>query len=562
MRQCPSLLAWIGLWVLGTTCGAAAPPRSDGESDVQQTTNGSRPAVVAAIRAEAARASTGADGYPLPLASHWNSGRHPNSRGWGPHRQLELIEQGHHILPWFAHPPRDAHLSDSAREAFTRDYEGPLKKACQWGLPLVFVASQWESGLSADPYFSLPVERNPNVIGVDGNVLKQVSPFGPVEPWTELGANWTANPQMQKIQERYPNPPRVIFLSNNEHAKLTWPNVEKSKRYLEQYGTDQDDDFRRRVVGEGWIERYRALQRGMRQGLTSPAWRDQARFVGYGAFGPEFIGRWPGWPTYSLHGPGRICPHPLMWDGGSPSYYTHDWNPSTDYTTWSPQVEFQNLVFMQQEAFRLNPGFWLEMSVWDGYDGPARGRDYVPKREVYRQQGQTYDPERYAGFVQFGMWLLRPRAVREYRGWTFPADEGLPYFMAILAAVDRVHTDPTLREFWRHGELVPNRARKHPYRSGVPQAYTAADRWFLLDADVNPREDPWTLTQTIQVFSLALVQGTPPKRRWLVYAHAPLGDRQDVRITIPDYRQVPLAPSRAGAFYLVDEPSGRVRSVP
>jgi hypothetical protein len=259
--------------------------------------------------------------------------------------------------------------------------------------------------------------------------------------------------------------------------------------------------------------------------------------------------------------PGRICPHPLMWDGGSPSYYTHDWNPSTDYTTWSPQIEFQNLVFMQQEAYRLNPEFWLEFSVWDGYDGPTRASQYTPKRDVYQQRGQTYDPHRYAGFVQFGMWLLRPRVVREYRGWTFPVEEGLPYFMAIVQAVDRVHLDPVLREFWRHGKLVPNRARQHPYRSGIPEAYAAVDRWFLLDADANPPDEPWSLSQVIPVFSLALMQGASPERRWLVYAHAPLGDRQNVQITIPDYRQVTLDVSRGGSFSLLDEQTGEVSSI-
>ena len=95
-----------------------------------------------------------------------------------------------------------------------------------------------------------------------------------------------------------------------------------------------------------------------------------------------------------------------MWDGGSPSYYTHDWNGSTDYTTWSPQIEFMNLVFMQKEAYKLNPRFWFEFSVWDGCQ---KNPPYLSKDEYYRRQGQSYNPQRYGGFVQFGMWLLRPR---------------------------------------------------------------------------------------------------------------------------------------------------------
>ena len=171
---------------------------------------------------------------------------------------------------------------------------------------------------------------------------------------------------MKQLQEWYPDPPLVILLSNNEHAKLSWKHVETDQRYLAKYGKRRDDDFKRKVVGDGWIERYRALQQGMRAGLVNPQWQKAAVFVGYDAFGPPHVGRWSGWPESSLHTTGRIAPDPLMWDGGSPSYYAHNWNPSTDYTGWSPQVEFQNLVFMQNEAYRLNPKFWFELSTWDG----------------------------------------------------------------------------------------------------------------------------------------------------------------------------------------------------
>ena len=127
---------------------------------------------------------------------------------------------------------------------------------------------------------------------------------------------------------------------------------------------------------------------------------------------------------YSQHNKGRIDPGALTWDGGSPSYYTHDWNPSTDYTTWSPQIEFMNLVFILKEAYLVNPAYFFEFSVWDGYHtDPERQKSYPSVRSVYRLAGQTYNPERYGGFVQFGMWLTRPRAVRDFRGWTEPWDD-------------------------------------------------------------------------------------------------------------------------------------------
>jgi hypothetical protein len=257
-----------------------------------------------------------------------------------------------------------------------------------------------------------------------------------------------------------------------------------------------------------------------------------------------------------------------MWDGGSPSYYTDDWNAKTDYIVWSPQVEFMNLVFMQREAMKLNPCFWFEFSVWDGYHAdPERQKTCPSKRSVYRQAGQTYDPERYRGFVQFGLWLTRPRAVRDFRGWTEPWDDvagqdgrpthegGGPYFMALVKAVDRVHVDPVLRRWWRKGDLVPNRARPHPYQAAIPAEYRQADRWFRLDTSLDP-PSPWKLTDDLRVFSLALVRGKAPHRQWLVYAHSPLAGRKAVGVTIPEYKQITIDIPVAGAFYQVAETTG------
>ena len=328
---------------------------------------------------------------------------------------------------------------------------------------------------------------------------------------------------MKQLQVWYPDPPLVIFLSNNEHSKLRWKDVEKSKRYLDKYGRGRDDDFKRKAVADGWIERYRALQDGLRDGLDSATWKKNAVFVGYDAFGPPHLGRWGGWIDYSLYSKGRMDPNALMWDGGSPSYYTDDWNAKTDYIVLSPQVEFMNLVFMRQEALKLNPRFWFEFSVWDGYHADAkRQKTYPSKRSVYREAGQVYNPDRYGGFVQFGMWLTRPRAVRDFRGWTEPWDDvagqdgrpthegGGPYFMALVKAVDRVHVNPVLRQWWRKGDLVPNRARPHPYQAEVPAEYRQADRWFRLDTSLDP-PPPWKLTDDLRVFSLALVQGKAPE---------------------------------------------------
>jgi len=132
--------------------------------------------------------------------------------------------------------------------------------------------------------------------------------------------------------------------------------------------------------------------------------------------------------------------------------------------------------------------------------------------------------------------------------------------MALVAAVDRVHTNPVLREWWRTGQLVPNRAHRHPYQVNVPSEYVNEDRWFLLDANVNPRF-PWDVTTEIPIFALALVKGAFPVREWLVYAHTPLGARRNVQLNVPGYGIINVDVAVAGSFFLINEQTRTLRQV-
>ncbi len=382
------------------------------------------PPVTAAegIRREATRPNDDPAGRPLPLACCWTCGHYQADfmEGWRPRNQMRLIEEWHHLLPWFSNAYGDVPTNEAS---FTLTYyRDAILQARELRLPLTFVGSQWESGLSRKPYIDLPPDENPNVVTTNGLVEGRVCPFGPLQPWREIGRRHTDNPMMKQIQEWYPDPPMVIFLSNNEHGKLRWHEVERSKR------------------------------------------------------------------------------------------------------------------------------------------------------SVYRAKGQVYNPERYGGFVQFGMWLMRPRAVRNFRGWTeswvdrFDKDGKLifegggPYFMAIVEAVDRVHNNVILREWWRHGTLVPNRAHAHPYQEAIPEEYRNEDRWFLLDTDRDPPW-PWHLSTELPVLALALTRGAAPQRQWLVHAHAPTGLQQGVQVVVPDYRTITIDVPVGGVFYQVDEASGTVTDV-
>ena len=90
-----------------------------------------------------------------------------------------------------------------------------------------------------------------------------------------------------------------------------------------------------------------------------------------------------------------------------------------------------NYVPVLAEVRRKQPDFWFEISTWDGQQ-PGQPSD---KLLFYANRGQTYPPDRYGGMVQFGMWLLRPRVVRDFRGSL--DDERIrfgPYFDRIMAA--------------------------------------------------------------------------------------------------------------------------------
>src|SRR5581483_463394 len=307
-----------------------------------------------------------------------------------------------------------------------------------------------------------------------------------------------------------------------------------------RFGKGRPDDFKRKVIGDGYIERYRALQEAMRSGLASPHWQQHVKFVGYEAFPPVHFGRWGRWKEYSLYTPGRLDPQPYCWDGGSPSYYLHNWMALTDYTLWSPQVETMNWVFMLDDIHRDRPDFWFELSTWDG-DSPGQAND---KRKFYARQGQPFTPPRYEGFVQYGMWLTRPRLVREFRGHTETVEYAGPYFDAVLAAVERVYGDPVLQRFWRRGTLVANPRGKHPFQADIPAEDMDRERWFLLDTSLTPRElraeefdnaKPPARQTEVPVFALALVLGTAPQREWLVYANAPREARVGITVTVPGY---------------------------
>jgi Concanavalin A-like lectin/glucanases superfamily len=504
------------------------------------------------IRTSTLAPNNGTNGRALPLAGGWQSGWYKYN--WGDNRggtllepsyMIDLIKKQHHLLV------NIQHMGPNSATTYYSDYmEDALDYLELKNQPIVVLGTQYEQDLYLeDPYKSLPSSTSPRVYTTGQELLNKLSPF-PTElsKWYDVGEDWIdGSVGMDSLQSIYPNPPKVIFLSNNESQKLRWTDTETSQRYIDLHSTGQTDNFKRQKVAEGFADCYTEMLDGMLSGLNTN-WQSNSIFAGYQNSGAwECFGRWSGWTAYSMHYNSEIAWQHNVWDGGSMSYYLHNnTGGNTDFKVWSIQVAAQNRVFMLEDQLSDNPDFWHELSVWYGSDSH---RDWL-----INTLGQTYNGDRYKGLIQFGMWLLTPRVVRHFgNGWTVSREtEGFEYFDAVMDAVDRVHTDPLLKKFWQHGTLVENTSRTHPYQSAIPTEFSSRSRWFILNTDLDPAT-PWSLNTEIPVFVLARVMGTTPNREWLVYAHSPLQARTGVEITLPGYGTVTTDVSREGTFVHIKE---------
>jgi hypothetical protein len=494
------------------------------------------------INAEASLPNSSERGRPLPLAAVWNAGW--TSEGYTPSVQIQMVKDGHHILPTFYLPTPSGEMKG------WEYYRVPMDEARQLGLPITFKSTQWEAQLLDDSKAALSSGACRRGLGLPAKCLL---PFGGVNSWEGTGARWGGTSMLKQLQEEYPDPPLVVFLSNNEAPRLPWSSIDSDPGYGSHHSEGDDSAARRSAATNAWARDYQALESGFRKALVNPHWSANAIFVGYGAFGPGFLGRWPGWLDYSLATEGNLAPESKGWDGASVAFYVNLGDASTDYMVWGPQIAAMNWVPMKEEVQAKRPGFWFEMSTWDG----AVPGDAASKPAQYARRGQAATSARYGGMVQFGMWLLRPRVVREYRGYLERRTDTAPYFDQVVGAVDRVYRTPTLQAFWRQGKLVANDSHTHPYSAALPTWIADVKRWFLLDTSIDPPR-PWNLNTELKVFSLALVMGQGGWRRWLIYAHAPLGDQDGVTIYIPEYKPVTISVKVAGTFAVVDEQSGSV----
>jgi len=574
IRPIMSITLSVGLLVINTW----GMPNEDGwmpERLYRPQMGDTALAAAADLAAWARQPQLGPAGRPLPVTGSWMAGGL-----FAPDRFVELIRNGHHVMPTFlgvnsqvirAYRGNDPRQRDRV-EALIRAYRPALEFAREHHLPIAI--REWNWSTMPPQYQQLVAQFEQRTIPLDddlrviagGQPGKAADPFGPIEGWQEWGTFWFSNGFMRALQQIYPNPPLVILLDNNEGPKVRSADELPSdySRLTAFLGGQSAPDRAaiERAIQAGYAQRYAAMFEAARAAMIEPAWRTNVRFVAYntlwdtgyiGQGGRPWVGRGfdpkEGWTAYR------------MFNGSMPELYDNDWQPEkTDYRPWSPQTEAMNYWAAQGWIFSRDPDFYWSTIIWDG-ERPGnvwRGRRSTSKTFSYVTRGQRWDFDRYAGWVQFVLWITRPREFREFRGDTPDRHAHLEgTFRAVLQAVDRPWSDPRLREFWQFGQLVPNRAER-PWFDGLnethPQWLRDLDRWYLLTCDANPPRTNWNETTIIRVFSLALVLGEAPQRRWLIYAHAPLGAVPAVTVTLPGYGPVLLeSVPRSGTFYRLDE---------
>jgi len=491
-----------------------------------------------AIRAETARANVELDGRPLPLAASWQMGDFGGGTaraGPGPIEQRELLASGHYWLPGVAMPMPGTTTPYHANEKVFRRFVRELADA---GLPFTIAHTQLENALRSAlwpgaTWHLLPAATTGMALALDGTIHaeKRVDPLGPVGLWREIGAGVLRSEPMDWMQTAYPDPPRVVWLSNNEAEKLSWVRFHESKRYVDLYGSTSSMTQRAQVYVEAMRERTQAMNGTRRTGLA-PSWREASMDVGFGVAAAPFFGRWDGWPEYLSYTPAQFY-HGLGWDGGSQHevYLT-----KRDLRMWSPYGQAMQLPFQDALTDAYRPRWWRETSVWHQTD---------EFRALHWPEGYTTD--RYRGLVRWLLWMQRPRVLRQFEMWSSPNVKGWPWLSECLEAVREVHENDTLRHFWRLGTLVPEPSRPSPWSYSIPPYLAAEKRHFLLRTNAEELWDPavYPTDWPVKVWAMALkLDG-----EWLLYVQSPGGFKAGVEVTIPERGVVKVDASQRGDFY-------------
>lgn len=424
----------------------------------------------------------------LPLFAHWDTGARSDIEGMSPEFMLSLVEQGHHALvAWEIDPYWASYIP-------LEYYERSIKRAAELKLPLVLVAGSFALPLLEDDSYA----KQKNIL-----IGGALGPKGATKTWQAAGKKWMQSELMQKLQEWYPNPPLVVFLSRSEapHAGAASAGM-GNKAY-----------------GDAWFERYRALHTGMKSALRKE-WSANTIFVGRNTFANPDMGKSDEWMKLDeTYVEGMLSVWPLIFDGASVDFVLGSGEDDTSLD--SPHASANSLPFLLDDTKLLNNDFWWEATI---------GAPTI-----------SADAERYRGFAQFDLWLNRPSVLREAAIEHEDNASVMEHFVQLIDSVEMVHKSDILQEFWHNGTLVKNPNVTNPHDKNIPEMYRGELGWYMLDTDAQG------------VWAFALVKGEEPNREWLVIAQSPEGERSDVGIDIPEYEEIRFDVDKKGSIYTLSE---------
>ncbi len=206
----------------------------------------------------------------LPMLVTWDSEAYPSKEYYD--QQISLMEHGHQIIPtvYIGSPGTEITNANNIH------YQKIFSLAEELNLPVAVRFPDWKYWLTLNPYYVLPAELNPNYINLDGIIQPFVSPLSDKTAWQHLGNDWGESPIFRVLQQWYPAPPFVLFLSSDRRAEVNVPLMRESARLSNTEQTNGTDEEIQVLIEKGYGERYRALIQSFQETLT--AWNDKAIF--------------------------------------------------------------------------------------------------------------------------------------------------------------------------------------------------------------------------------------------------------------------------------------------
>jgi len=406
----------------------------------------------------------------MPKLSFWSNGQYDlipvqNSTaqdiGFNPLWQIEQYKAGHKILISFEVP-----LPQKKWERRKPYYEAAFIYLYQNNLPFCLISQQYEDLLQSAEFVQMPYETSP--FAFEDGALKQVGVSYKLDvmgnnelAWYEIGKRFGEQPLLQWLQTLYPEPPIVKFISNNEAPYIRWKEFVTSDRFRDM-PAGLTDLQKRQLEQQGLKDRQQAMINGIRDSLI--AW-ESVTFGAYDLRIPQGIGRGNNWYAHNY------IPPNFAWNIASEPYYLNPWSAERDDLAASPQINLMNI------PFQLEGQFWeFELSIWDGQ----------PKNKA----GDAWTTERYAAWALLGIWLTRPKTIREYRNSDDTREDYEAYTLALQKAIDNLNGSE-MGKWYRTAKLIPHSSEKHPYSANLDD-YKDEPRWFLMDCDANPPREIWS----------------------------------------------------------------------